>query len=244
VRVLSVVHEREAGAGVFADVARARGDELVEWIPAERARPASGEFDAALVFGGAMHADEEADYDWLRREKALLGGLLAARKPTLGVCLGAQLLAEVAGGAVTRMAAPEIGWAPVALTPEGRGDPLLGTLPHTFDAFHWHSYEARPPADAVPLAVGAACLQAFGLPRAPWWGIQFHAEARGETIAAWIDDYRSDEDAVGAELDWPALLAETALRIGGWNELGAGICLRFLDRAEELGADARAATSD
>jgi GMP synthase (glutamine-hydrolysing) len=234
VRVLSVVHEREAGAGVFADVARARGDELVEWIPAQRTPPASGEFDSALVFGGAMHVDEETDHDWLRGEKALLGDLLAARTPTLGVCLGAQLLAEVAGGAVTRMGAAEIGWTPVQLVPVARADELFAGLPDRFETFQWHSYAISVPADATALAHSSSCLQAFRLERTPWWGIQFHAEATLETIAEWIDDYRSDEDAVRARLDFEDLRVETARQIGVWNELGAGICTRFLEHADGL----------
>jgi hypothetical protein len=58
-----------------------------------------------------------------------------------------------------------------------------------------------------------------------------------ETIAAWVDDYRSDEDAVRAELDWDAILGQTRRRIGRWNELGIGLCRRFLDFA--LGSAAR-----
>jgi GMP synthase-like glutamine amidotransferase len=234
VRVLSIVHEREAGSGVFADVARARGDDLVEWIPAECPRHVAEHHDAALVFGGAMHAHEETEHGWLRGEKALLRGLLGGGTPTLGVCLGAQLLAEVAGGGVTRMAAPEIGWTSTQLTRAARADPLLEALPETFDAFQWHSYEISPPADAVPLAYSPACLQAFRLQAAPCWGIQFHAEVTSETIDGWVEDYRSDVDAVRAELDWEAMLAETARRIAGWNELGVRICKSFLDRAAAI----------
>jgi hypothetical protein len=83
----------------------------------------------------------------------------------------------------------------------------------------------------VTLARSASCLQAFRVHAAPWWGIQFHAEATEETIAGWIRDYRSDEDAVGADLDWATILVETRREIGRWNELGVGICRRFLDHA-------------
>src|SRR5436305_1930706 len=71
-RVLSIVHERAAGSGVFDLVAAARGDEVVEWIPAETAVPASDSFGAVLVFGGAMNVDEEREHEWLRGEKELL----------------------------------------------------------------------------------------------------------------------------------------------------------------------------
>jgi GMP synthase-like glutamine amidotransferase len=231
VRVLSIVHEHEAGSGVFADAARERGDEVVEWIPAEGPAPALESFGAVLVFGGATHVDQEPDFDWLRAEKELLGELLTRGAPLLGVCLGAQLVAEVAGGAAHRMPVPEIGWSEVELTPQAASDAVLGQLPTRFAVFQWHSYEMRAPSDAVALAHSPACLQAFRLRAAPWWAIQFHAEVTEETIAAWIDDYRSDPDAVRADLDWAAMLTRTRSEIAGWNELGVGMCRRFLDVA-------------
>jgi GMP synthase-like glutamine amidotransferase len=231
VRVLSIVHERDAGSGAFADAAATRGDELLEWVPAEGPAPAPGEFGAVLVFGGAMHVDQEREHAWLRAEKDLLREFLARGTPALGVCLGAQLLVEVAGGGARRSAEPEIGWTAVQLTPEAAGDALLAQLPERFESFQWHSYELSPPRGAVALAHSASCVQGFRMREVPCWGIQFHAEATYETIAGWIRDYRSDEDAVRASVDWEGMLIETRRQISHWNELGVGICARFLDHA-------------
>jgi GMP synthase-like glutamine amidotransferase len=233
VRVLSIVHEHDAGPGVFADVARQRGEEMVEWIPAQQPPPAANGFEAVLVFGGAMNVDQEDGHGWLAAEKELLRSLLDLGTPTLGVCLGAQLLAEVAGGGAGRMAQPEIGWTLVELTGQAAPDPLLGPLPTRFVGFQWHSYEASPPDGAVSLARSEACMQAFSLAAAPWWGIQFHAEATSEMIGRWIAGYRSDEDAVRARPDWEAVRRETDERIGRWNTRGIGICRRFLDHAAD-----------
>lgn len=230
--VLSIVHERDAPSGVFADAAARRGGELLEWIPAETAPPRVDGVGAVLVFGGAMNVDQEREHPWLGAEKELLGRLLTRGTPALGVCLGAQLLAEVAGGRATRSAEPEIGWTPVELTPAAADDGLLAQLPERFESFQWHSYEITAPPGAVALARSASCLQAFRLPDAPWWGIQFHAEATAETIAAWVADYRSDEGAVRADLDWEAILLDTRRQIARWNELGVGICGRFLEEAQ------------
>jgi GMP synthase-like glutamine amidotransferase len=231
VRVLSIVHERDAGSGVFADTTARLGHELIEWIPAESAVPALDGLGAVLVFGGAMHVDQESQHAWLPGEKDLLRGLLASGTPVLGVCLGAQVLAEVAGGAARRAREAEIGWKDVWLTLEAAGDPVLGALPERFESFQWHSYAISAPQGALALARSAACLQAFRLQAAPWWGIQFHAEVTGQTIADWVRDYRSDDDAVRAELDWAAMLARTQREIGRWNELGIGVCRRFLEHA-------------
>jgi GMP synthase-like glutamine amidotransferase len=231
VRVLSIVHERDAGSGVFADAAAAWGAALTEWVPAESPAPPAERFGAVLVFGGAMNVDEEREHPWLRGEKQLLRGFIAERMPLLGVCLGAQLLCAVAGGAATHFAPPEIGWAPVELAPEAGDDELFGALPQRFESFQWHSYELVAPADATVLARSARTVQAFRLAAAPAWGVQFHAEATAATIAGWVEHHREDAEATLAGIDWAQVLRATEREIAHFNELGAGVCTRFLDLA-------------
>ena len=233
-RVLSIVHEHTAGSGVFATVLRERGEQVLEWVPPLEPGPPAFDADAVLVFGGAMNCEQEPELPWLAGEKAQLRRLLAAGTPALGVCLGAQLLAEVAGGKVTRMSAPDIGWREVQLQAAAESDPLFGSLPARFEGFQWHSFEVTPPAGAQVLALSTACVEAFRVPSAPWWGIQFHAEVTGEAIEDWIEDYRSDPDAVAAGLDWPVLRAASQQRIERWNALGEQLCTRFLEHAGSL----------
>ena len=228
-RVLAIVHQRDAGPGVFADAVRARGGTLDTWLRAET-DAAPGEpsaYDAVMVFGGAMHADHEDRHPWLRDVKGLLRDLLEQGVPTLGVCLGGQLLAEAAGAPARRAREPEIGWHEVEVTAEGAADALLAPLAPAFTAFQWHSYEFPLPPGATALARSAVCLQAFRLGAAV--GIQFHAEVSAADAEAWIDDYRSDEDAARIGVDPGALRRETHAAIAGWNETGRGLCGRFLD---------------
>jgi GMP synthase (glutamine-hydrolysing) len=235
VRALAIVHQRDAGPGVFAETLEEHGVELDCWLRADTGTPPRdpGGYDAVMVFGGAMNVDQEERHPWLRQEKAFLRELLDRRVPLLGVCLGAQLVAEAAGARPRRASRPEIGWLGVRLSAEAADDPLLGPLRPGFEAFQWHSYEFPLPPGATPLAHSDVCLQACRVGDAAW-AIQFHAEVTTQIVDAWIDDYRSDEDAL--DLDPDALREQTRLAIAEWNELGRGLCQRFLAAARKSGA--------
>jgi GMP synthase-like glutamine amidotransferase len=229
VRALAIVHQSDAGPGSFAEAFARHGEQLETWEIAGGADPPGDPlaYDAVLSFGGSMHADQEALHPWLRTEKGLLAGLLERGVPLLGVCLGAQLLAEAAGAPARRAREPEIGWYEVEVTSEGKSDPLLGTLAPGFEAFEWHSYEFPLPPGAVPLATSDRCLQAYRIGQVAW-GIQFHAEVTPAQVAGWIDDYRSDEDAVRLGLDPQRLRWQTDGAIAAWSRLGRRLCERFL----------------
>ena len=230
-RALAIVHQPDAGPGVFAEAMHARGVQLDQWLIAEAPPPADPlTYDAVLTFGGAMHPDQEPAHPWLRDEKALLAEVIRARIPLLGMCLGTQLVADAAGATPRPAREPEIGWHRVELTAAGADDPVLSDLPPRFEAFQWHSYEAPLPQGATPLATSEVCLQAYRLD-GPAWGIQFHAEVSAADAEHWIDDYRSDPDAVRIGLDPNALRHRTRESIGAWNEIGRALCERFLDAA-------------
>ena len=228
-RVLAVVHYRQAAAGVFAEPALAAGHELVEWLPHEQPPPAHDGFGAAMVFGGPMNVDQEDEYPWLRDEKRLLGELLERGTPMLGVCLGSQLVAEAAGGEVRRAPRPEIGWHEIELTPAGEADPLLGVLPERFESFQYHHYEWLEPPGGVTLARSALARQAFRLEERPVWGLQFHPEVTEPDLRSWFDDWHDDARAVATGLDPEAIRAESAGKIGAWNDSGRALSKRFLE---------------
>jgi GMP synthase (glutamine-hydrolysing) len=226
VRVLSLVHGEQVRSSLFGDVARGRGHALDEWSTAWETPPplSPEEYDAVLVFGGRMHADQEEQHPWLREEDTLLRGLLEAGKPIFGVCLGSQLLAKAAGAQVMRAREPELGWTPVELTPAAAADPIFSGLPRRFDAFEAHEYTYDLPAGARELAFSRACTQAFRLgDRA--WGVQFHPEVTQPQIERWL----TDRDGVA---DADRILVETRQRIASWNELGAALCAGFLEEAD------------
>ena len=232
-KALAIVHQPDAGPGVFAEEMQTRGVELDQWMLSERGSGPPreiAEYGAVLTFGGAMDADQEDRHPWLRFEKDFLAAMLDDGMPILAVCLGCQLLAEAAGSSARRASEPEIGWFDIEVTDEGAADPVIGPLAPSFTGFQWHSYEAVPPDGAAILARSAICPQAYRIGDRVW-GIQFHAEVTAPNLSHWIDDYRSDEDAVRIGVDPVKLRRETEPRIGDWNRLGRELCGRFLDAA-------------
>jgi GMP synthase-like glutamine amidotransferase len=230
VRVLAIVHQRDAGPGVFAEAIAAHGAELDRWLLPQDAGPPADPlgYDGVFVLGGAMHADQRQRHPWLVDEGVLLGRLLEAEVPLLGLCLGGQLLAAAAGATPRRASRPEIGWGAVELTEAGREDPLLGALAPGFEAFQWHSYEFPLPPGAVALARSEVCLQSCRV-GARAWAIQFHPEVSRADALGWIDGYRSDEDAVRLGVDPAALRTETEAKIDAFNQLGRDLCGRWLE---------------
>src|ERR687894_328537 len=98
--VLALIHQDDAPPGTFADVVAEHGHALeVRSFPAGDPPPpgTAGRHGAVMIFGGSMQVDQDAEHPWLADERALVAELIDARVPTLGVCLGAQLIAQTAG---------------------------------------------------------------------------------------------------------------------------------------------------
>ncbi len=98
--------------------------------------PALEEFDWLIIMGGPMNIYEHYRYPWIVREKEFIRRSIDADKIVLGICLGAQLMADVLGGKVHRNEHKEIGWFPVRLTADAMRSPVFRVLPEGFVAFH------------------------------------------------------------------------------------------------------------
>lgn len=136
--------------------------------------------DGVISLGGPMNVDEVALYGWIEKELAFLKMAFEAGKPMVGICLGAQLIAAALGGKVTPMAAPEVGFQNITLTPMpggGTTDTLFQGLGWNTMQFHLHAQEvsALPPG-GTPLAGSKACkTQAFRIGQRTY-GFQYHFE--------------------------------------------------------------------
>lgn len=185
--------------------------------------------DWLIVMGGPMGVHDQLQHPWLADEKRYLDAALRSDARVLGICLGAQLLADRLGGPVTRNAHTELGWFPVRLTPRGRRSRWLQDWPDEVLPFHWHGDTYALPPGACCLAQSEACAQqAFEWDGGRVLGLQFHPEVTAANARAWLDD---EPPAPGPYVQRPeAMLAEVA-RFGAMNRL----LLRLLDRLAAAG---------
>jgi GMP synthase-like glutamine amidotransferase len=149
--------------------------------------------DGLVVMGGPMSAGSDEGFATRSAELDLLSDALERRLPTLGVCLGAQLLAVAGGGSVTAgSAGPEVGWGTVSLLESCRHDALFGGLPETLTVLHWHgeSFEI-PPGGRRLMSNRLYANQAFSLGEAAW-GVQFHIEVTSAAVDGFVRAFAAD----------------------------------------------------
>lgn len=161
-----------------------------------------GDYSAIVTLGGPMGVyDNEEIYPFLRWEDAFLKRTIRENVPTLGICLGAQLVAKAAGARVTKAPAKEIGWSNVSLTEDGREDPLFEGLPAEILVFQWHGDTFEIPEGGKRLAESAICPnQAFRVGSCAY-GLQFHLEVTPPMINQWIDAYKEELDSLKGTVD-------------------------------------------
>ncbi|WP_321933388.1 glutamine amidotransferase [Paraburkholderia sp. J8-2] len=187
-RVVAVRHVHFEDLGTFEEVLRSRGAEI-QYLDAgldDLSAITPDGPDLLVILGGPIGAYEEDRYPWLGNLKAVLAKRIARDLPTLGICLGAQLIAASAGAKVYPGGKRELGWGTISITQEGMNSPLKYLREAACHVLHWHG-------DTFDLPEGARLLasshvyphQAFSIgPNV--LGVQFHPEVKAHGFDRWL----------------------------------------------------------
>ena len=188
-RIHSLEHAPFEGPGRIATWAAERGHSLSRTALHDgEVPPALDAFDLLVIMGGPMSIHEHRDHPWLPMEKHFLKTVIAARKPVLGICLGAQLLADVLGGKVFQNSVKEIGWFPVRMVDCSAP---FEAFPERFTVMHWHGDTFTIPEGARRVSESEACANQAFVFGDRVVGLQFHIELEKVGI----------EDLAAASLD-------------------------------------------
>ena len=211
-RALVLTHTPTEGPGDVGTWLRDAGVELVLVEPwnGDPVPQDPSEYDALVVMGGPQQAYDDTSAPWLRATKELLRRAVADGVPTLGICLGGQLLAEATGGRVERGAnGPEVGARLVAKRDAAWEDELFADVPFTPTVVQWHEDAIVDlPPGAVHLASSSRYdHQAFRIGGRAW-GLQFHIETPAEMLRAWSLEAGGTAEQAGLD---PVAVVERAI---------------------------------
>jgi GMP synthase (glutamine-hydrolysing) len=185
------------------------------------------------ILGGPIGAYEEDQYPFLLDELRLIERRLAAQRPLIGICLGAQLMARALGSRVFPGRAKEVGWAPLTLTPEGRGSCLADLEGCGHQVLHWHGDTFDLPEGTRRLAsTPIAENQAFALGDKAL-GLQFHLEVDPSEVERWLIGHAL-EIALTEGVSPTSIRADTARHGPALAAAATGCMTRWLQQANLL----------
>lgn len=224
-----IKHVPFEGPGLIAAWADRRHARLTETIALTEEFAPVGRGDLLAIMGGPMAADDEATSPWLVAEKLAVRRALEHGAMVIGVCLGAQILAEAAGGTITRNPQREIGWYPVRRAAGAENGPVFSAFPDGLTVGHWHGDTFTLPEGVEPaFGSDATVNQAFSLYGGRAVGLQFHLEW---TVGGLTDlaERCADELEGGGPFvaDAASMLAEAPRRIPACTEALFGLLDRM-----------------
>lgn len=192
--ILYLQHMECEGPGLLGDLTQEAGltsETLL--VTGKVSWPESGAYKALVVLGGPQSVYEEDKFPYLAEEDRFVRKWLDKKKPYLGICLGAQILAKALGAKVYPNAAKEIGWAPVQLSPQAIYQHVLFKETEAeFMSFHWHGDTFDLPAGALHLASSRLTRNQAFRHGTNAWGIQFHPEVKPDQIRSWAKEYDAE----------------------------------------------------
>lgn len=189
-KIHSFIHEPSEGLGAIGDWIREQGHALTEThLHAGDGMPEVEEVDWLIVMGGPMNIYKYRAHPWLKTERRFIEKAIENGKPVLGICLGAQFIADLLGARVYQNPEIEIGWFPVRFSRTAKLIEPFKKFPSVLTPLHWHGDTFDLPPGAVSLAESDGCQnQAFALGD-KIVGLQFHLEVRTQDVESFLTDY-------------------------------------------------------
>jgi GMP synthase-like glutamine amidotransferase len=181
--------------------------------------------------GGPMNIDEEEKYPWLAKEKRFVEQAINQGRMVLGICLGAQLVAEVLGATVRANDHKEIGWFPVETTEQATNSDLFADFPRQVEVFHWHGDTFSLPEGAIHVLQSKGCQQQGFVYREQVIGLQFHLEITPASVQQLIT-HCGREIVPGPYIDEPQAML---LKTNRFSSANAVLC-QLLDRIVDKGS--------
>lgn len=197
-KVLSIQNIACETLGALEEPLRSEGYALYKIQAHKDPIPKSAdEFCAIIILGGPMSVYEGIGY--LKKEQALIRDANQKHVPTLGICLGSQLIAGALGGTVYGGIKKEIGWHDIHVTNEGLNGLFKGFGHKDLRVFQWHGDTYTLPPNTEILAYSDLYPQAFRIGNA--YGLQFHLEVTVRMIKTWIEEYKEETTKEGLSSD-------------------------------------------
>ena len=156
--------------------------------------PQLHDFDWLIVMGGPMGVSDELHYPWMSKEKSLIKSSIESGKIILGICLGAQFIADALGSKVYKNSHREIGWFPINVAKQLDNTIFQGVFPQGIEVFHWHGETFEIPASGVLVASSEACQNQGFIVENRIVGLQFHLETTLGSAKALIENCRNELD--------------------------------------------------
>jgi GMP synthase (glutamine-hydrolysing) len=154
--------------------------------------PPIEDIDWLVILGGPMNVYEETEYTWLKNEKEFIKEAIEADKVLIGICFGAQLIAEALGSRIYPNTYKEIGWFPVCLSNKVETIELTDSLPEILEVFHWHGDTFELPPDATLLASNTVTKNQAFVITSKILGLQFHLEYNLESVQLMLNNCHNE----------------------------------------------------
>lgn len=233
--VLMLKHISIEGGGTIDDYLLSAGwkiDKRELWNG--DAVPSKLDYDVILIFGGPMNVYEEDKYPFLKDEDKLIKEAIKKDIPTLGICLGAQLIAKASGARVTKNIVrqahqKEIGWYKVNLTDAGKKDPVFKGFGESFDVFQWHGDTFGIPEKGTLLSTAELCTNQALKVGKNIYGLQFHLEVTEDMIYKWIDSYDEELASLKGVIDVEKIRSDTVKNFSTYKDRALIFCKNFFE---------------